>query len=58
MGFPRYKDGAGYEHDQAPELMIGWSQGKGTVDELVKDQACPGSRQGEADDAVVVHLKF
>jgi len=57
MGFFSNEDAAGYEHDQAPEFVIGWGEGKRAVDELVEHQACSGSCQSVADDPVIVLLK-
>jgi hypothetical protein len=52
------EDAAGDDHNEAPELMVGGGEGKGTVYELVQDQACAGAGQGEADHAVVVLLEM
>jgi len=54
MGLPGYEDTAGYEHDQAPELMIAWCEVKGTVDELVQNQAGTSAGQGKANYSIII----
>jgi len=56
MGLFRDKDGTGNQGNQAPELVIGWGKSEGAMNQLVEEQASPGSGQGKADNAVIVAM--
>ncbi len=54
MRFSAYEDGTGDEHDDAPQLVVAEADVERAVDQLIEDEACPGTCQSEPDDSVVV----